>query len=75
MKINVELSDYFKKYIQELNKTLELPEETDVAGLIDSFDIAEDKIGFVTVNNKKAELDYKLKEGDRVGIFPYIIGG
>ncbi|MBT8762553.1 MoaD/ThiS family protein [Desulfohalobiaceae bacterium Ax17] len=54
---------------------IDLPAGQDVAQLIKKLGIPEDEVKIVFVNGKKATLDTKLKDNDRVGIFPAVGGG
>ena len=47
----------------------------DVAQLIKTLGIPEKDVKIVFVNGVKASLDTKLKDKDRVGIFPAVGGG
>jgi molybdopterin converting factor small subunit len=47
----------------------------DVARLIKTLGIPEKDVKIVFVNGVKASLDTKLKDKDRVGIFPAVGGG
>jgi len=54
---------------------IDLPAGQDVAQLIKKLGIPEEEVKIVFVNGKKATLDTKLKDKDRVGIFPAVGGG
>ena len=54
---------------------LEVPEGTDVAGLIISLGIPPDLVGSVTVNNRRSGADRVLTQGATVAIIPAISGG
>ncbi|WP_457571244.1 MoaD/ThiS family protein [Desulfovulcanus sp.] len=54
---------------------MDLSAGQDVAQLIKKLGIPEEEVKIVFVNGKKASLDTKLKDKDRVGIFPAVGGG
>jgi sulfur carrier protein ThiS len=55
--------------------TLELPEGTTVAGLLDRLGIT-DPVKLITVNgSRETRLDRTLAEGDTALIFPPVVGG
>ena len=54
---------------------LELPEEATLRHLIDQLNIPPEETRIIFVHGIIQETDYKLKEGDVVGMFPPIGGG
>ena len=75
MKVEIEVSNYFLKYVNELSFEEEMDENTSIQSLIEQLGLPYDQIGFVIANNVKVEFDYVLLEGDKIEIFPFIIGG
>lgn len=55
--------------------TIELPEGSSIADLLDHLALSAEKVKVVFVNGRKRELDYALQPGDEVGVFPPIGGG
>lgn len=53
----------------------EYPEGTTLRQLLKTRQIALELVGFTTANDRVVNLDYPLKNGDQVKIFPLIIGG
>jgi sulfur carrier protein ThiS len=53
---------------------IDLPGQ-DVTQLIKKLGIPEEEVKIVFVNGKRASLDTKLRDKDRVGIFPAVGGG
>ena len=54
---------------------IELPEDATLQHLIDELKIPPEETRVVFVNGIIQELEYILKDGDEVGIFPPIGGG
>jgi molybdopterin converting factor small subunit len=50
-------------------------EGTTIRALLRELDIPDDKAKLLFVNGVKSDLDSKLRNGDRVGIFPPVGGG
>ncbi|ADU62340.1 MAG: MoaD/ThiS family protein [Pseudodesulfovibrio sp.] len=46
-----------------------------IRSLLAKLDIPEDEVALLFINSARAYLDSKLKDGDRVGIFPAVGGG
>ncbi|OQY24004.1 MAG: molybdopterin synthase sulfur carrier subunit [Desulfobacteraceae bacterium 4572_35.2] len=43
--------------------------------ILEELKISADELGVLMINNRHAELDQRLTEGDSVGIFPLVGGG
>lgn len=54
---------------------VELPENSTIQNLLEILEIPIDETKITFVNNQIQPLDYQLKEGDIVGIFPPVAGG
>jgi molybdopterin converting factor small subunit len=54
---------------------LELPAAADVADLLDRLKLPAVEVKIVFINGRNQPLDYQLKSGDEVGIFPAVGGG
>ena len=46
-----------------------------VSDLIDELNIPIDDVKLIFVNGRKEGLDYEVKDGDRLGLFPPVGGG
>lgn len=75
MKVKVQVSSYFKKYIDNTELEIEVSDSSNAEELIRLLGIPLEQVGFVTVNNQKADMNMKLTDGQKIGIYPYIIGG
>ena len=73
MKINVKLFATYRegRFQQEVR---DYPQGTEVADVAAGLGLA-DKPAVVFVNNRHAELDYVLEEGDTLAFFPPVGGG
>ncbi len=74
MQITVKLFATFRvgRFIEEKR---EYPQGTRIADVITDLKVPEAEIGMVMLNNKSAEPDYQLQEGERLAIFPKVGGG
>ena len=54
---------------------IELPEDATLQHLIDELKIPSEETRIIFVNGIIQETDYRLKDGDEVGMFPPIGGG
>ncbi|AJF07919.1 MoaD/ThiS family protein [Geoalkalibacter subterraneus] len=51
------------------------PPGTPVRRIVEELGLSEDQLGVVMVNYRHAALDYELKEGDALALFPLVGGG
>ena len=56
-------------------ETRDYPEGTRIAEVIGELRIPEAKIGMIMLNNKHAEPDQQLNDGDSLSLFPLVGGG
>lgn len=79
MKITVKLFATLSRYGQGQRAgtpmEIELPEDTTLQKLIDHLKIPLEETRVTFVNGIIQESDWKLKDGDEVGMFPPIGGG
>jgi len=54
---------------------MEIAEETTVKQVVESLGMGDEDIKIVFINGKHESLDSKLKESDRLGLFPAVGGG
>ena len=57
------------------NLEVELPDGTTVGELVERLELPVDQVKVVFVNHRIRQDEYKLEDGDRVGIFPPVGGG
>jgi len=55
--------------------TRDYPAGTRIADIVTELHIPEKEIGMVMLNNRHAELDQELHEGDNLALFPLVGGG
>lgn len=55
--------------------TVEVPEGSTVGDLIRHLGIGEGEVKQIFIKNKKHPLDHRLRDGDRVAVFPAVAGG
>lgn len=53
----------------------ELPEGTTVGQVMDRLGMAAEDVKLIFVNGAKADRETRLKDGDRLGLFPAVGGG
>ncbi len=75
IKINLNLFATLSSRLPEHHDDYAVEEGTDIASLIRDLDIPVDQVKLVFVNGKIQPLDYKLKNNDRLGLFPPVGGG
>ncbi len=56
-------------------ETREIAPDTPIQSIIEDLGISKEEAAIIFVNHKHAPLDYQLKEGDILAIFPPIGGG
>lgn len=74
MKITVKLFASLRKDRFNL-ETQEYAQETTIGMVIDKLNIPENEVSIIFVNNRHAELEYKLVHGDVLAMFPPVGGG
>jgi molybdopterin synthase sulfur carrier subunit len=74
VQITVKLFATFRvgRFIEEKR---EYPQGTRIADVITELKVPEAEIGMIMLNNKSAEPDHQLQEGERLAIFPVVGGG
>ena len=79
MKIEIRLfaslAPYGKSPLVSPGGTMECEPQSAVADLVDALCVPRDEIKLVFLNGKHASLEARVKEGDRIGIFPPVGGG
>ena len=75
IQIDLRLFVTLSGYLPENNERLEIHENTTVEKLILDLGIPDDLVKLIFVNGKRQDRSYKLKHGDRVGLFPPVGGG
>lgn len=53
----------------------DVPEGTTVGQLLAKIGLPAEEVAFAAVNNSRAPLSWKLREGDEVKLFQYVGGG
>lgn len=79
MKVYVKLYALLRKYHPGPDRSVplevELPEGATVADLIPRLTLPVDLVRSPFVNDDSAELSTSLRDGDRVNLFPPVVGG
>ena len=75
IKIELKLFVTLSKYLPKAGGCLEIPEETTVEKLILDVDIPSELVKLIFINGKRQDNKYRLKNNDRVGLFPSVGGG
>jgi molybdopterin synthase sulfur carrier subunit len=79
MRVRVELSSALRRYVQgydpERGVSLDLPEDSEAAGLISALSIPAKEITVIMVNRQAVRPEHPLADGDLVGLFPALGGG
>ncbi len=56
-------------------ETIECPAGITVAGVASDLALLDDTIGLVLVNDRQADVQHELTDGDRLALFPVVGGG
>ena len=79
VKVEVRLYATLKKYSDETapdaSRIIEMDGKASLGNLYDKLEIPREEIKTAFVNGKWEAESYRLKDGDRIGIFPPIGGG
>jgi len=79
MAILIKLNASLRRFVSEynINAGLKLPyyNGVTVAALLEQLEIVPAEVKIIMVNAVAANLEYVLKDGDRIGLFPTIGGG
>ncbi len=75
IKIDLKLFVTLSKYQPEDDKCLEISEETTVEKLMADLGIPSEFVKLIFINGKTQNSKYRLKNNDRVGLFPPVGGG
>lgn len=73
--VKVRFHLYLKKYAGAEEREIEVKNGLKLGDLLVNMGVPVDQVGIVTVNGKWQDIDYLLKDGDKVEIFPVYLGG
>lgn len=76
VKVRIELSSWFRRYSEgkELLE-VETAEGATAEEAVKAAGIPFEEVGFIVRNNEKIDEGLILSEGDRIKLYPYVIGG
>jgi sulfur carrier protein ThiS len=79
LKVELNLYASLKRYLPEgtarTTCTLEIDEGTTIEGLLKRLRVPLDAVKVVFLNGIHAGREQRLKDGDRIGVFPLVAGG
>ena len=75
IKIDLRLFATLAKYTPENSDCLKISNKTTVEKLIKDMGIPQDLVKLIFINGRKQTGKYRLKDNDRVGLFPPVGGG
>ena len=75
IKIDLKLFITLSKYLPEKSECLAIAEETTVEKLILDIGIPLNLVKLIFINGKRQDINYRLNNNDRVGLFPPVGGG
>ncbi|MFW5941234.1 MAG: MoaD/ThiS family protein [Chloroflexota bacterium] len=75
MKVTVKTFASLRPYLPGGAKTVEVPSGTTVGDLLPILDLPAPQVHIMIRNNRQAEADEVLREGDTVAFFPPVAGG
>jgi sulfur-carrier protein len=75
--ITIELNLFatIAKYLPGDKQRCQVNENTSVDELIQELGIPDDLVKLIFINGKRVQRTHRLKQGDRLGIFPPVGGG
>lgn len=73
--INLKLFALLQRFMPKNASAYSVKAGATIDDVINELGIPEGETKFAFVNSKKAEFDYKLQNGDTLGLFPYVTGG
>jgi molybdopterin synthase sulfur carrier subunit len=79
VRVEVRLFATLRRYYPEADAkngvVLEMPEGASLNDLLSRLKVPTQEANILFVNNRKQTIDYVLRHGDKVGIFPQVAGG
>ncbi len=79
MKVYVKLFATLRPYHPGPNRseplTVDMPEGATAADLVPALNLPEKLVRHAFINNQQKTLDTRLVEGDKVNLFPPVVGG
>jgi len=75
VKLFATLCRYFSNAAPGIPFEIELPEGATLADLVDRLKLPHEEVKVFFVNGRARPIDWPLKSGDEVGIFPLVAGG
>jgi len=73
--VTIAAGPWARNYIAEKTTRLKLKDGSNISDALDFLGIPPDEIGLIAVNGKAEPQGFKLRGGDRIEIFPVIVGG
>jgi molybdopterin converting factor small subunit len=78
-KVELRLFGELRHYVQDLKigeaRIMEFGKSTTIGELMKDLGIPDEIVKIILVNGRSKDLDYTLKEQDRVALFPPVAGG
>ncbi|MCP4722568.1 MAG: MoaD/ThiS family protein [Desulfobacteraceae bacterium] len=75
MHIDLKLFVTLAKYLPLGSEAYEINEGTTINELMMDLGIPHDIVKLIFINGKKQDRNYRIQQGDRVGLFPPVGGG
>jgi len=75
IKIDLKLFVTLSGYLPENSECFKVPEGTNVEKLISDLNVPKGLVKLIFINGKRQDSGYRLKNNDRVGLFPPVGGG
>lgn len=66
---------FLNEYTKSGTTRFDLKQGETIRDIIAAKNVSEQTVGFVTANSDIVSLDYQVKDGDTIKVFPLIIGG
>ena len=75
LEFNTRIKKFDKVFKGKKSKIVDLPDDTSVSELLKKESIPENFVAMVSINDKYYQKDSKLKDKDKVKLYPPICGG
>ena len=75
MKITVETGRWAARYLSEEITSIELPEQSTAADVIETLKLPPEETGIISIKGNAIPREHILSCGDVIKIYPTIIGG
>ncbi len=74
--VTVSLYGYLSNHFQDSNtKDVKMPEKSIVKDIFPHISLPPNSIDIISINGVKVSKEHQLQDGDKISIYPMIVGG